>query len=231
MLLSGVISMGIGGPAPDCFIFKVYFRRWYIYWRGRGYVWWYAPRQYILRHEGGSIISGDFSDEETCQSEPQPPRSAPAYGLLTVCFMPLYTWLDVYRHRIPTDRFLSFLFTLRLVRNLLPVSMKVATWSIVPLLLLPSSRAASPLVFASLSSISFEIKKALGSYFRSNEEYPRCYASVGLPRIWVTIQLQAVEGSRPAAFFESTAFLNISETFSFFLPTDAYLHDCKSSFY
>lgn len=110
MLLSGVISMGIGGPAPDCFIFKVYFRRWYIYWRGRGYVWWYAPRQYILRHEGGSIISGDFSDEETCQSEPQPPRSAPAYGLLTVCFMPLYTWLDVYRHRIPTDRFLSFLF-------------------------------------------------------------------------------------------------------------------------
>lgn len=31
MLLSGVISMGIGGPAPDCFIFKVYFRRWYIY--------------------------------------------------------------------------------------------------------------------------------------------------------------------------------------------------------
>lgn len=162
MLLSGVISMGIGGPAPDCFIFKVYFRRWYIYWRGRGYVWWYAPRQYILRHEGGSIISGDFSDEETCQSEPQPPRSAPAYGLLTVCFMPLYTWLDVYRHRIPTDRFLSFLFTLRLVRNLLPVSMKVATWSIVPLLLLPSSsRAASPLVFASLSSI-FRNQESLG---------------------------------------------------------------------
>lgn len=30
----------------------------------------------------------------------------PAYGLLTACFMPLYTWLGVYGHRIPTDRFL-----------------------------------------------------------------------------------------------------------------------------
>lgn len=39
-------------------------------------------------------------------SQSQPPRSASAYGLLTACFMPLYTWLDVYRHRIPTDRFL-----------------------------------------------------------------------------------------------------------------------------
>lgn len=37
-------------------------------------------------------------------SQSQPPRPAPAYGLLTACFMPLYTWLDVYGHRIPTDR-------------------------------------------------------------------------------------------------------------------------------
>lgn len=39
-------------------------------------------------------------------SQSQPPRPASAYGLLTACFMPLYTWLDVYGHRIPTDRFL-----------------------------------------------------------------------------------------------------------------------------
>lgn len=33
-----------------------------------------------------------------------PLRPASAYSLLTACFMPLYTWLDVYRHRIPTGR-------------------------------------------------------------------------------------------------------------------------------
>lgn len=222
MLLSGVISMGIGGPAPDCFIFKVYFRRWYIYWRGRGYVWRYVPRQYILCTEEGSIISGDFSDEETCQSEPTPPppRSASAYGLLTVCFMPLYTWLDVYRHRIPTDRFLlpfypaskssaRFYETCDLIDR--------ATSSPLPLLL---PRFLSSLHLLPLLSISrppfFDSK--------SRKLLPRSFGRTrnirdvapARPRIWVTIQLRAVEGSRPTAFFESTAFLNIFETSSLF---------------
>jgi len=32
---------------------------------------------------------------------------ASAYSLLTACFMPLYTWLNVYRHRIPTGSALA----------------------------------------------------------------------------------------------------------------------------
>lgn len=38
-------------------------------------------------------------------SQSQPALSFPfasAYSLLMACFMPLYTWLNVYRHRIPT---------------------------------------------------------------------------------------------------------------------------------
>lgn len=111
-------------------------------------------------------------------SQSQPPRSAPAYGLLTVCFMPLYTWLDVYRHRIPTDRFLlpfysaskssaRFYETCDLIDR--------ATSSSPPLsfllLLQPSSSSCatssfSSLVFASLSSIQNQ-ESFFGSFFRS----------------------------------------------------------------
>lgn len=90
------------------------------------------------------------------QSQPTLLPHASAYSLLTACFMPLYTWLDVYRHRIPTGNALavslipllflcpfslspapipiSYLFPPRRrppppprLRNLLPVPMKVAT--------------------------------------------------------------------------------------------------------
>lgn len=41
------------------------------------------------------------------QSQPALLPLASAYSLLTACFMPLYTWLDVYRHRIPTGSALA----------------------------------------------------------------------------------------------------------------------------
>lgn len=150
---------------------------------------------------------------------PLPPRSASAYGLLTVCFMPLYTWLDVYRHRIPTDRFLlpflprleifcPFLWNLRPDRS--------CHFFFAPP---PSSTFSFFFIFFFFSSISrpflrFKIKKAFASFFRSNEGISAMLRlrSPARPRIWVTIQLWAVEGSRPTAFFESTAFLNIFET-------------------
>lgn len=86
-------------------------------------------------------------------------------------------------------------------------------FSVSPLsfLLQPSSCACaispfSSLVFASLSSIrSQESLRLVLSVERGISAMLRL-----LSRIWVTIQLRAVEGSRPAAFFESTGFLNIS---------------------
>lgn len=42
------------------------------------------------------------------QSQPTLLPLASAYSLLMACFMPLYTWLDVYRHRIPTGSALSY---------------------------------------------------------------------------------------------------------------------------
>lgn len=62
------------------------------------------------------------------QSQPTLLPLASAYSLLMACFMPLYTWLDVYRHRIPTGSALSYtapfpryrLFSLSLSLSLFP---------------------------------------------------------------------------------------------------------------
>lgn len=48
------------------------------------------------------------------QSQPTLLPLASAYSLLTACFMPLYTWLDVYRHRIPTGSALAVFLILLL---------------------------------------------------------------------------------------------------------------------
>lgn len=115
----------------------------------------------------------------------------------------------------------SFLFTPP--RNLLPVSMKLATWSIVPLLLRPLFLffffffnllllvllLLSPLSF-SRPFLRFKIKKAFSARSFGVERGISAMLRLRWPassRIWVTIQLQAVEGSRPTASFESTAFL------------------------
>lgn len=72
---------------------------------------WYRDNIYpVVRKEASFPVTSSMKKPA---SQNQPPRSASAYGLLTACFMPLYTWLDVYRHRIPTDRFFPSFFLLR----------------------------------------------------------------------------------------------------------------------
>lgn len=87
----------------------------------------------------------------------------------------------------------------------------------------------SPLSF-SRPFLRFEVKKAFGSFFRSNEEYPRCCASCpgfGLRFNYEPLKEagQLLLRDRILKYFER------SETFSFFyfsLLSNAYLRDCKT---
>lgn len=55
----------------------------------------------VSRREASFPVASPMK-KPASQSQPTLLPHASAYSLLTACFMPLYTWLDVYRHRIPT---------------------------------------------------------------------------------------------------------------------------------
>ena len=55
----------------------------------------------VSRREASFPVASSMK-KPASQSQPTLLPFASAYSLLTACFMPLYTWLNVYRHRIPT---------------------------------------------------------------------------------------------------------------------------------
>lgn len=136
-------------------------------------------------------------------SPSQPPRSASAYSLLTACFMPLYTWLDVYRHRIPTDRFLPppfpllkifcpFLWKSRLDRS---CHFFVFFFFIISILLL---HLLAHFLFPCFPSFSFFASLPYQFSFnraRTTSVTLGCHRFADL-RIWVTIQLQVLRESQ-----------------------------------
>lgn len=86
------------------------------------------------------------------QSQPTLLPFASAYSLLTACFMPLYTWLNVYRHRIPTGSALAV--SLILLLSLTAASFRSLFFSsnLLPLSSLTSSATASSSSKSSASS-------------------------------------------------------------------------------
>lgn len=148
------------------------------------------PRQYILCTEEGSIISGDFSDEETCQSEPTP--SPFLHGLLRLTAYLRFAsclstpgWMCIgieYRQTASSFPFYPaskssarFYETCDLIDR--------ATSSSLPLLLsrfLSSSPSSSSLRFR-VPFFDSKSRKLLPRSFGRTREYPRCYASVRLP--------------------------------------------------
>lgn len=86
------------------------------------------------------------------QSQPTLLPFASAYSLLTACFMPLYTWLNVYRHRIPTGSALAV--SLVLLLSLATASFRSLFFSsnLFPLSSLTSSATASSSSKSSASS-------------------------------------------------------------------------------